>query len=163
MPAWSIDGKWLYFVGNVDGVDRIFKVPVEGGTATRLTTGKGTIPQSSSDGRRIYYSRSLTELEIWSVPTGGGDEQRLSGMPPVPAELVFGWTLSASGLYFINSQPRPGIDFLDFTSSRVTRVADLPGRPAEWTMLAISPDGERLLYSQIDSISSDIMLIQNFR
>jgi eukaryotic-like serine/threonine-protein kinase len=163
VPTWSIDGKWLYFAGKVDGVDRIFKVSVEGGTATRLTTGPGYIPQSSSDGLRIYYSRSHTELEIWSVPTGGGDERRLPGMPPVPAEFALGWALSASGIYFINSQPRPGIDFLNFTSSRVTRVADLPGRPAEWTMLAISPDGRRLLYSQIDSIASDIMLIQNFR
>ncbi len=163
MPVWSIDGKWLYFMGNVDGADRIFKVPMEGGAATRLTTGKGMYPQTSSDGRRIYYTRSLGEYEIWSVSTGGGDERRVPGLPSVPVEFGFAWALSASGVYFINSEPRPGIDFLDFTSSRVTRVVDLPGRPATWTQLAISRDSRRLLYSQKDSIASDIMLIDNFR
>jgi hypothetical protein len=81
----------------------------------------------------------------------------------VPNEFLWGFTVSASGVYFINSEPRPGIDFLDFTSLRVTRVVDLPGRPAPWTQLAISPDGRRLLFAQIDGITSDIMLIDNFR
>ena len=81
----------------------------------------------------------------------------------MPIEFGGAWALSASGVYFINSEPRLGIDFLDFTSSRVTRVVDLPGRPAPWTPLTISPDGRRLLYAQIDGIASDIMLIDNFR
>ena len=81
MPIWSIDGKWLYFAGNVDGADRIFKVPVEGGGATQITKGEGTSPRVSSDGRRIYYTKSVREVEIWSVSTGGGDERRLSGLP----------------------------------------------------------------------------------
>jgi dipeptidyl aminopeptidase/acylaminoacyl peptidase len=161
MPTWSIDGKWLYFVGIVDGAERIFKIPVEDGVATQITKGQGTRPVVSSDGRRMYYSK---RDEIWSVSTGGGDEQRLSGLPPVPEEFLWGgWTLSASGVYFINSKPRLGIDFLDFRSSRVTRVVDLPGRPTPWTQLAISSDGRRLLYAQTDSIASDIMIIDNFR
>jgi Tol biopolymer transport system component len=163
IPIWSIDGKWLYFAGKVDGADRIFKIPVEGGEATRITKGEGTNLRVSYDGRRIYYTKSQREFEIWSVSTEGGDERRLPGLPSLPLELWDAWAPSASGLYFINSVPRPGIDFLDFTSSRVTRVVDLPGRFAAWTQMAISRDGRRLLYSQQDSIVSDIMLIDNFR
>jgi hypothetical protein len=81
----------------------------------------------------------------------------------VPIEFGAAWTLSASGVYFINSEPRPGIDFLDFKSGRITHVVDLPGRPAPWAPLTISPDGRRLLYTQIDSIASDIMLVDKFR
>jgi len=59
---------------------------------------------------------------------------------------------------------RPGIDFFDFTSGRVVPVTDLPGRPEPWGgPLALSPDGRRLLYSQLDGVASDIMLITNFR
>jgi Tol biopolymer transport system component len=163
IPIWSIDGKWLYFAGKVDGADRIFKIPVEGGEATRITKGEGTNPRVSSDGRRIYYTRWLREFEIWSVSTEGGDERRLPGLPPVPLEFVDAWAPSASGIYFINPKPRPGIEFLDFTSTRVTRVVDLPGRFAAWTQMAISRDGRRLLYCQQDSITSDIMLIDKFR
>jgi Tol biopolymer transport system component len=163
MPIWSIDGKWLYFLGNVDGADRIFKMPVGGGEATRITKGEAMNPQASPDGRRIYYNKSFREFGIWSVSTEGGDERPLPGLPPVAVETGGAWAPGASGIYFINSVPRPGIDFLDFTSSRVTRVVDLPGRPAAWTTIAISRDGRRLLYSQQDSVASDIMLIDKFR
>jgi Tol biopolymer transport system component len=163
MPVWSIDGKWLYFLGKVDGADRVFKIPAEGGAATRITKGEAINPQASPDGRRIYYNKSLNEFEMWSVSTEGGDERRLTGLPPVSVESAYAWAPSASGIYFINSEPRSGIDFLDFTSSRVTRVVDLPGRHAGWTQMAISRDGRRLLYSQQDSIASDIMLVDKFR
>ena len=98
------------------------------------------------------------------MSTEGGDERRLSGFPPVPIEFLWAWALSASGIYFVNPEPpRPGIEFLDFASLRITRVVDLPGRPAPWAPLAISHDGRRLLYTQIDGIASDIMLIDKFR
>jgi WD40-like Beta Propeller Repeat len=161
-PIWSIDRQWLIFAATVGGAERIFKIPVEGGAATQITTGEGRTPRVSSDGRRIYYHR-LREVGIWSVSTGGGDERRLPGLPRVPIEFRATWALSASGVYFINSAPRPGIDFLDFASGKITRVVDLPGRPAPYTTLALSPDGRRLLYAQIDGIASDIMLVDKFR
>ncbi len=159
LPTWSIDGKWLYFAGRVDGADRIFKIPVEGGEATRITKGEGWNYRVSSDGRRIYYAKGRT---IWSVSTEGGDEQRLPGMPGLTSEFFNAWALNPSGVYFMNREPLR-IEFLDFTSARITRVADIPGRSAPWMSLALSPDGRRLLYSQIDGITSDIMLIDNFR
>jgi hypothetical protein len=81
----------------------------------------------------------------------------------VPIDFRGAWALSPSGVYFINSEPRLGIDFLDFASGKITRVVDVPGRTAPYTSLALSPDGRRLLYAQIDGIASDIMLIDNFR
>jgi dipeptidyl aminopeptidase/acylaminoacyl peptidase len=161
-PIWSIDRKWFIFAATVGGAERIFKIPVEGGAATQITTGEGRNPRVSSDGRRIYYHR-LREVGIWSVSTGGGDERHLSGLPRVPIEFRGSWALSASGVYFINSEPRPGIDFLDFASGKITRVVDVPGRPAPYTTLALSPDGRRLLYAQTDGIGSDIMLVDKFR
>jgi WD40-like Beta Propeller Repeat len=97
-PIWSIDRQWLIFAATVGGAERIFKIPVEGGAATQITTGEGRTPRVSSDGRRIYYHR-LREVGIWSVSTGGGDERRLSGLPRVPIEFRATWALSASGVY----------------------------------------------------------------
>jgi len=132
---------------------------VEGGEATRITKGEGINHRVSSDGRRIYYTRGR---EIWSVSTEGGDDQRLPELPGLPSEFFFAWALSRSGVYFMNTEPLR-IDFFNFTSARITRVADIPGRSAPWMSLALSPDGRRLLYSQIDGITSDIMLIDKFR
>jgi Tol biopolymer transport system component len=162
VPAWSIDGRWLYFAGRVERLSEIFKVPVEGGAAIKLTTGGGWSPQPSADGTRIYYIKGN---EIYSVSTAGGDERRLSGLPPLEPQFLEAWGLSPTGIYFINpAPPRAGIEFFEFASARIMRVVDLPGRPAAWGgPLAISRDGRRLLYPQLDGASSDIMLVENFR
>jgi hypothetical protein len=162
-PAWSIDGKWLYFGGRIKGVFQIFKVPTEGGAAIQLTSeGGGFAPQASADGARIYYT---SERGIYSVSTAGGDERRVSRLPPPDPQFIDAWGLSPTGIYFINpAPPRAGIDFLEFGSGRIVRIVDLPGRPAPWGgPLAISPDGRRLLYPQLDGVASDIMLVNDFR
>jgi Tol biopolymer transport system component/DNA-binding winged helix-turn-helix (wHTH) protein len=161
-PAWSNDGRWFYFTGWIGGVTQIFKVPIEGGEPTQLTTKGGFAPRMPSVDGRIYYSR---DQEIWSVSLAGGDERRLTGVPLRPAEFVDSWGLSAAGVYFINPDPsRPSIDFFAFASARIVRVVDMPGRPAPWSgALALSPDGRRLVYSQLDGIASDILLLDNFR
>ena len=161
-PAWSKNGKWFYFTGWFDGVMQICRVPIEGGEPTPLTTQGGYAPRTPSVDERIYYSR---DHEIWSVSHAGGDERRVMGIPARPAEFNDSWALSAAGIYFINPDPhRPGIDFFQLGSARIVRVVDLPGRPAPWGgELALSSDGKRLLYPQLDAIESDIMLVNNFR
>jgi dipeptidyl aminopeptidase/acylaminoacyl peptidase len=161
-PAYSKDGRWFFFTGRIRGATQIFKVAIEGGEPTQLTTHGGSAPRKPSVDERIYYSR---DQEIWSVSPTGGDERRLTGIPLRPAEFNDSWGLSAAGIYFINPDPRrPGIDFFEFGSGRIVRVVDLPGRPAPWGgALALSPDGRRLLYPQLDAIESDIMLVNKFR
>ena len=162
LPSWSIDGGWLYFAGRVGRISEIFKVPMEGGRAIQLTKGGGWSPQPSADGTRIYY---MKDREMYSVSAAGGDERRVSGLPPLPPQFQDAWALSSTGIYFISpAPPHAGIDFFEFDSARIVRVVDLTGRPAPWGgPLAISPDGQRLLYPQIDDIASDIMLVENFR
>lgn len=59
---------------------------------------------------------------------------------------------------------KPGIDFFDFTTHRTTRVFDLENRPALWAPgLAVSPDRKSILYTQLDALNSDIMLVEDFR
>ena len=122
----------------------------------------GSTPRAPAADGRIYYS---TKHEIWSVSTAGGDERPLKEIPRRSAEFNDSWGLTAEGVYFINPDPpRPGIDFVEFGGARIVRVVDLPGRPFPWGgALALSPDGGRLVYSQLDGIDSDIMLVNNFR
>jgi hypothetical protein len=58
---------------------------------------------------------------------------------------------------------KPRIAFFDVTT-HTTRVFDLENRPArEAPGLAVSPDKGTILYTQVDALSNDIILVENFR
>jgi hypothetical protein len=76
------------------------------------------------------------------------------------------WALGDKGIYFATAEvpARPLIEFHSFATGHVTLVCKLDkpipqGQPG----LSISPDGRWLLFTQRDQISSDIMLMENFR
>jgi len=76
-PSWSPDGREIAF--SMDG--RIWRVPVEGGTATQVTTGPGYDfePDWSPDGDRIAFSRDDSgNLDLYVVARDGGDARRLT-------------------------------------------------------------------------------------
>jgi Tol biopolymer transport system component len=155
-PTWSRDGTSLYFDAWVSALTQILKAPATGGQATQVTKGGGSRPRMSSDGTTIYYSR---ESGVWSVPAGGGSEQRVAGVPRLAPGFESAWAAGATGIYFIDpTSSRPDIEFVGFGGMPAVRVVDLPGPPMDWQSISVSPDGRRLLYSQIDGIRGDIML-----
>jgi Tol biopolymer transport system component len=167
-PAWSRDGRWLYFTAKVAGADHVFKVRLEGGSATRIARQGGAYnPQASPDGERVYYFVDRPgDGALYSASANGGDERRVAGMPRLRSESGSAWTVVAGGIYFLNLEkaPRPGVDFFEFATGKVHRVVDIPGRPSTWTGgAAVSPDGHSLLFTQIDDVKSDLVLVENFR
>jgi Tol biopolymer transport system component len=162
-PAWSPDGEWLYFWADVEKVGQVFKVRTEGGAPIQITKEGGYRPYASRDGKRVYYM--AWSGEIRSASADGGDERPVAGMPARSGKWYADWAPTASGIYFIDGDPpRPGIHFLAFATAKVQRIADIPGRPEiGGGGLALSPDGRSLLFSQVDEIASDIMLIEAFR
>ena len=166
-PVWSGDGRWLYFSAKVAGVDQVFKVRAEGGPATQVTRQSGTNPDVSADGRRVYFVDLSGEGTLWSASTDGGDERRVAGMPKLRSDVSAAWSVAAGGIYCRNPHkaPRPGLDFFEFSTGRVHRVVDIPGR-LPWPgggRPAIAPDGRSLLFTQIDDVKSDLVLVENFR
>ena len=165
VPAWSPDGRWLYFSAEVG---QVFRIRPEGGPATQITRQGGCFPYVSPDGQRVYYVADRPDgFALWSASAGGGDEHRVPGMPALRVDFQIAWTIVASGIYFVNPERAagPGVDFLDFASGRIHRVVDLTGRPAAGFggRPAVSPDGRSLLFTQIDDVKSDLMLVENFR
>ena len=72
-PAWSPDGRFIYFVSDRDGPTDIYRLPAGAGRTTpeRLTVGLGAQSLSlSADGRRLAYNVYRTVGNIWSVPFG---------------------------------------------------------------------------------------------
>ena len=173
-PFWSADGRWIYFeshwggqAGNSQEPAAIWKVPVEGGAAMRLTKEGRYDPQESMDGTRVFYvvaDRQGMERsdQIWSVPADGGDE-RLE----TPMATNASWAPAQHGIYFLDGVdvglPRGRLRFFDFTTKRLQTLAELHSGVVFPEDMSVSRDGRTIFYSQMDLPAADINLVEGFR
>ena len=160
--TWSHDGRWVYFASDRSGRTEIWKVGSEGGEAVQVTRDGGVYALESSDGESLYYSKA-EDAGIWRVPISGGEEAEL-----VPGPIAWpNWALSRSGLYFLAAVPANpageySIRYLDFKTSRVTDLyRDKGALDRFW--LAVSPDEKWILYGKRPPVTSELMLVENFR
>ena len=65
----------------------------------------------------------------------------------------------------VDATPHPTISFYNFDTQQVTRIGTLDKQPpiAGSGTLSVSPDGQWVLYPQVDRVESHIMLVENFR
>lgn len=114
-----------------------------------------------SDGKRLYYSR---QRGIWSMPVNKGPEEPLPELASLPRTRV--WTVAADGIYFLEGEatPHAAVRFFDFGTRKVTTVL-IPSRPAAHITpgLDVSPDGQRLLFTQVDQKIEGLFMLENFR
>ena len=161
LASWSSDGRWIYFGSNRTGRFEVWRVRVEGGRAVQVTKRGGFRAFESANGTSVYYANRFGS-GLWKVPVNGGEE---TAVLDFPSHLWGYWALVNDGIYFVDDKvsPRPALKFFAFGTGRVSHVMSLQANPIpHWPGLAISPDGKWLLYTQFDSSSGDIMLIENF-
>jgi Tol biopolymer transport system component/DNA-binding winged helix-turn-helix (wHTH) protein len=159
LPFWSSDGRWIYLA--TEQPNGIWKVPAGGGTAVRLTRD-GTYPQESSDGKRVFYVAGKGEAELWSVSVNGGDEHREEGIHHLVNNVS--WAPFQNGIYFIDG-PRGhlAVKYFDFSDRKTLPVADVRGIAFLCCGIAVTRNNDALLFSGVDHVDSDIMLVENLR
>ena len=165
VPTWSHDGSWIYFVSGPPTNETIWRVAAAGGRATQLTKTPSFMPIESPDGQFVYFVRTTADtVRLWRIRPDGSDEMMLDAIPPLRSP-GYEWWPSGNGIYFHAYQSgKPEVDFLDLGTSGIRRIYTPEKPPAFWTGgLSISPDGKWLVYSRIDEITSDLMLVENFR
>jgi hypothetical protein len=137
-------------------------VPSAGGSALQVTRHGGFAAFESTDGKFLYYAKDMTLPGLWRIPTNGGEEVEI--ISSLEAGLWGYWAVVKNGIYYLDMTAKPGIVFLEFNTGRTTRVFDLENRPARQAPgLAISPADDTILYTQLDALGRDIMLVENFR
>jgi len=166
LPSWSHDGRWIYFNSGLThrGLT-VWRVSATGGRAVQLTKTDASMPIESPDGQYVYFVR-ITEgkLRLWRMRPDGGGESMVDAMPALRSSGYEWWPVE-SGIYFYpDTGAKTELDFLDIRSSRIRRIYTFDKPPAPWLGgLSVSPDGKWLLYSRIDEVASDLMLVENFR
>jgi Tol biopolymer transport system component/DNA-binding winged helix-turn-helix (wHTH) protein len=162
-PRWSRDGRWIYFGSNRTGRHEVWKMPADGGGPVQVTQQGGLAAMESPDGRFLYYARRGNfnlPNSIWRVPVAGGEETAVVDGLSFSANFV----VADRGIYFVavgQSPEHTSIDFVEHGTGARTTIVRL-GKMA-WYGVALSPDQRTLLYSMIDNIGSNLMLVDGFR
>jgi Tol biopolymer transport system component len=160
-PAWSADGKWIYFNSSREGVPQIHRIPAAGGSSEQVTQKGGAAPVVSLDGTTLYYFRPTDEgRTLFAAPIAGGPER--------PIDRIVSWNYCAveTGLVYMtaagDSRNVFEVRLLDASSGRIqtlyTWQADGMGYG-----LGATRDAKTVLVSGSKNLESDLWMIENYR
>src|SRR5258706_2654035 len=168
-PAFSPDGRWVYFTSERSGKNNVYRIPIAGGEAEMLTDFKGTLGafQVSPDGKSIAFAgyeaaadeeKNRKEKRDWHVVDANPANHSLYLVPAEPGTdgkraqrkltdgkrhvNVFSWSPDWARIAF-SHWPAAGADY--FTKSDVAEVEVVSG--AVKTIAATAAAEEQPLYS----------------
>ncbi|MBZ5618210.1 MAG: hypothetical protein LAQ69_05645 [Acidobacteriia bacterium] len=164
LPGWSRDGRWVYFASDRSGAFQTWKMAADGSApAVQVTRNGGFGGIESTDGRFLYYARTILSGPIWRVPVQGGEEVPL-GDEVRSLRLPQNFAVDEDGIVFAASD-NPMQSFEIRRYSLLTRntkvIARIKGGFGNG--ISLSPDGQTLLYTTAEMHSGDLMMVENFR
>ena len=118
--------------------------------------------------RLLPFTSVDSNLELWGLKCaeGGGEETEVLG--PLVGVI---FAIVPNGIYFMQP-PEPGdpeavssVRFFDFATEGRETIFTLPPNVQVYrgSGLAVSPDEQTILYTQLDNVSSDLMLVEGLR
>jgi serine/threonine protein kinase len=163
VPTWSHDGRWIYYRQDRPDGRNIVRVSEKGGAPERLTKGEGLYPVESWDGTTLLFTKTEGTSPLYAMPASGGDEKRLLDCVmsralavTAPNQLFYlGCTEGAAPVVLHKRDLSTGRDEILGTIEKGPRNVFLG--------LAVSPDGNTILYARFSGDGSDLMMLENFR
>lgn len=163
-PACSPDGQWVVYVSNDAGPRELFKIPVDGGAAQKLTSLDSYYPTYSPDGKLIAFNYAegdtpqtyrLKEGVISSddgkqVYTFDTDPRLRSRIHFTPDGKALAWPIFDGSAGNIWVQPLAGGPPKRLTQFPIETIADF----------SFSPDGKWMALLR-GHVSKDVVLIKD--
>ena len=165
-PAWSPDGKWLYYLSSRLGPRDLFATSITAdgharGDPTRLTAGLGAQTISvSADGSRLAYAAYVGTSNVWSLPFPPNGATQVSARPVTSgSQTVEGGWVSPDGKWFWYPSDLSG-------NSELYRIRLPDGEPEQYTFdpsddfsPRLSPDGREVAFHSWRAGSRDIYIL----
>jgi Tol biopolymer transport system component len=160
LPSWSKDGRFLFYASGEDiDTPSIWRVPVEGGTATKIASD-GDLPIPSPDATHLFFRREGNgSMSIMQVRLDGTDLETVETL--AIGDSSVSWWPSGRGLYILSAPAGTSqIEYLDLVTRKRRLIYTLPKHALDWIGgLAVSSDGKWLLFSQVDEQKADLYLL----
>ena len=156
LPAWSTDGRWIFFGSNRSSRSEIWKAPSEGGAATQVTRDGATSPRRAAGDNWLYWWRN----GIWRMPESGGAPEKVLGY-----DSPSFWGPGRDGIVFFGNGFAVGsFRFSDHKAALLQQMPrpDSPRIRRRSTMV-VSPDGRWVLLPMVALDRSDLVLVENVR
>ncbi len=156
VPAWSRDGKWVYYLEERGSLRDTWKLPVQGGSPVRVSETEMFDLREDGEGQWIYYTRPRAAKGIWRRPVAGGKEMLVPGT----AEHRYRcWDLRGGKLYFLRGVADFGFVQLDVQTGVARTVGEAPaGVTHGGRIISASPDGGDVVFTQLDKSVGSLWL-----
>jgi Tol biopolymer transport system component len=166
-PAWSRDGRTLYFVSNRNGPRDVYALDVGARAPARrdpirVTTGMGAHSVAfSADGARIVYAVYGSSANVWAMPIPTHPPASPSSAVPVTTgnQTVEGVRVSRDGRWLIYDSDLSGNSDIYRVPVAGGEAERLTRGPLDEFRGALSPDGRELVFHSYQTGTRNMFLL----
>jgi Tol biopolymer transport system component len=164
VPTWSQDGQWIYFSNHERDGRNIWRVRTTGGEPEQVTRGgSGFVAYESFDGNGLIYQSNNGDSPLLLRSLTGG------APPRTLVECVRSAAFATAGreVFYVPCSPgsNPPLHAVDVMTGADRVLGNLQHFPPDVSHvnLAVSPDGQVVLFRGMVRKGGDLMLVENFR
>ena len=160
--AASANQDWVVYTSRAGGIFRIWKTPLKGGEAVKLTDVDSISPAISPDGKFVaYFIREKDKpIRLGIISIDGGPPLHILDLPATTnSDAGIAWNKSGNGVLFVNTLgTTSNVWTQSLSGSKPTALTAF--KEFQIAKFALNPEGNRLAVSR-GSRNRDIVLIKN--
>jgi Tol biopolymer transport system component len=165
--SFAGDGKSVYVNRHV-GAWNLYRAPLDGSPAVPVTRSGGAIGRESPDGKFLYYGKRMDmgprypspPNSLWRLPLAVGEANAEEVVPQIRS--IYMVAVGNRGAYYMTPWQDGSceIRFWDGATRQTSLLWKMDKYPDSG--MTVSPDGRYLLFTQVDRLQTELMLVENF-